>query len=578
MSSPQTSNMIDPFELEVIGDALIAIGDEMFVTTQRTSQSTIIYEVLDFAVGLTDEQGSLITQGNGVTFFLATLDAAVRSVLEKFAPSEIREGDIFVTNDPYGGGGTHLSDVALAMPIFYRGELVSWAVNKAHWTEVGGKDPGSVSTETIEIFQEGLRLPTIRLFSEGTVDVGLLDLIRVNVRLPEMSIGDLFAQAASVRLAGQRFGELCDRHGVELVKASITRMNEHAAQLVRLQMETLPQGVFEAEDWLDPDANGGPYRIAVKVTIDGEKFVCDFTGSHEQLRNSMNCTGVGLNSGVRAIFKALTIPEGPVNEGLFRPLEIICPAGTVFSATPPAAVSTYWESMCYAADLVWKAVAAAIPERATAGHFLSASAEIIAGEHPTSGELTILFEPNPGGWGGGPGKDGERGLVCIGDGETYNIPIEVAEQRYGVFFEEYGLDVTGAGAGQWRGGEGVVRSFRITAPTAVATGIFGRHTFKPWGVEGGREGSANGITFVRTEDGDETTAGMVTGHGLQQGDLVRVFTGTGGGWGNPLDRDPELVARDVRDEFVSFADARDVYGVVVDETTFAVTGLTEARA
>jgi N-methylhydantoinase B len=568
---------LDPFSLEIVQEGLIAIADEMFVTTQRTSQSTIIYEVLDFAVGLTDAEGGLITQGNGVTLFLGTLGPGVRAAIDRFGVDGIREGDVLLTNDPYGGGGTHLSDVTVLMPIFYDGELVSFAINKAHWTEVGGKDPGSVSTNTTEIYQEGLQFPVVKLYDRGEANEAVFDVIAANVRVPAMSIGDLHAQLASVRLAARRFAELGDKYGIDFVKASIARVRERSAELTRRELALLPAGTYEVEDWIDADEHGGPYRICARVTVSADAFVCDFTGTHDQLLTPMNCTRTALNSAVQMIFKCLTGPELPLNEGVFDVLEVICPDRTVFTAERPAPVSTYWEVLVRISDLVWQALAEAVPERTTAGHFLSLCCDLISGDHPDSGDLFILFEPNAGGWGAGAGKDGERALVSIGDGETYMIPVEVAEQKYGVIVDQYRLNTTSAGAGEWRGGEGIVKDYRITADTVTVTGIVGRHEFPAWGAAGGGQGSPNEMHFIYADGRPTEVTGMISGVTLHKGDVVRVVTGSGGGWGDPLDRDPARVAGDVRNGFVTAGDAQDIYGVTVDPRTFAVLGLDERR-
>jgi len=574
---PVQDGRLDPFSLEIVQEGLIAIADEMFVTTQRTSQSTIIYEVLDFAVGLTDPAGDLITQGNGVTLFLGTLGQAVRALLERFGPDRIAEGDILLTNDPYGGGGTHLSDVSIVMPVFHEGEIVAFAINKAHWTEVGGKDPGSVSTNTTEIFQEGMQFPVVKLYDRGLPNETVFDLISSNVRTPDMSIGDLQAQVASVRLAAGRFQELADRYGIELVTASMARMRAKSAELTRRELAKLPAGTYEVEDFIDADADGGPYRICAKVTVSADAFVCDFTGTHPQLKSPMNCTRTALKSAVQMVFKALVGPNLPLNEGSFDPLEVICPDRTVFTAERPAPVSTYWEVVVRIADLVWKALAEAVPDRTTAGHFLSLCCDLIAGPHPDTGELFILFEPNAGGWGAGHGKDGERALVSIGDGETYMIPVEVAEQKYGVVIEQYALNTTDAGAGRWRGGEGIVKDFRITAEEVTVTGIVGRHEFPAWGAAGGHAGSRNELHFIYADGRPPEVTGMVSGVRLRRGDLVRVVTGSGGGWGDPLERDPAAVAQDVRNGFVSLEAAERIYGVVVDPDTFEVRALAAGR-
>src|SRR5215211_9357424 len=339
------SRAADPFTLEIVKNAMIALGDEMFYALQRTSKSPIIYETLDYAVGATDARGNLIAQGNGVTGFLGTLDGAVSSVLEKLGGNGLRPGDIFVTNDPYEGGGTHLSDVSLVMPIFYEGEVVAFMANKAHWTEVGGKDPGSWTTDATEVYQEGLQFPCVKLYEEERPVQALIDLIAANVRLPDMTLGDLYAQAASLRLGERRFQELCDKYGVDVVLGSIEALLDHGEQLTRLELARLPKGTFEAEDWIDDDGIGnGPFPVRVQVTITDDEFVCDFTGTHEQVPGPVNCTPTSVHSAVRSIVKAITNPEIPANEGAFRPIRVVCPPRTIFTAERPAPVSTYWET------------------------------------------------------------------------------------------------------------------------------------------------------------------------------------------------------------------------------------------
>ena len=572
-----SSTEIDLFTVEIVKDSLVAIGDEMFIALQRTSKSTIIYEVLDFASGLTDATGQLITQGNGVTGFLGTLTFAVRSTLEKFGSENLHPGDVVITNDPYGGGGTHLSDVSLIVPIFYEGKLVAFAASKAHWTEVGGKDPGSWTTDATEVFQEGLQFPCVKLYEEGRPVQSLIDLIAANVRLPDMSLGDMYAQAASLRLGERRFQELCDKYGLDVVLSSIEALLDYGERMTRLELSKLPKGTYEAEDWIDDDGIGnGPFPVRVKITITDDEFICDFTGTHPQVPGPVNCTTTGLHSGVRTMLKAITSPSIPVNEGCFRPLKVICPAGTIFTAQRPAAVSTYWETMNYVTDLVWKALAPIVPDRLTAGHFLSVCGVVVAGRHPDTGELFLLVEPQAGGWGAGVAKDGESGLMCVGDGETYVIPIEVAETRYGIIVDRYELDVTGAGAGRYRGGRGCIRDYRAAVDEITLTATFGRHKFVPWGAAGGHPGSRNEVRIFHA-DGREVVIGKCARYPLKRGEVARLVTGTGGGWGSPLERPVEAVIEDVRDGYVSLEQAKQDYGVELDPLTLEVLRLAPER-
>lgn len=572
------NKIIDRFTLEIIKEGLMAIGDEMFVTMQRTSMSTIIYEVLDYAVGLTDAEGRLITQGNGVTLFLGTLDFGVRSVLDKFGAENLKPGDIYITNDPYGGGGTHLSDVSIIAPIFYDGKLVAFAANKGHWTEVGGMAAGSWTTNSTEIYQEGLQFPCVKLFDQGEPIQSLLDIIRANVRTPDMSIGDMYAQVASMRIAEQRFQEMCDKYGLELVLNGINALLDYGEALTRQEIDKLPDGVYVASDWIDDDGIGnGPFEVRVKITVDGDKMICDFSGTHGQVPGPINCARTGLYSAARAVLMALTDPSIPASEGCFRALEIICADDTIFTCSRPAPVSTYWETMLYAADLIWKAMAPVLADRLPAGHFLSVCGTVISGNHPDTGELFLLVEPQAGGWGAGADKDGENGLVCVGDGETYIIPVEVCEARYGVLVDQFAFDIADGGAGEFRGGRGLVRDYRITADEAWFTGTFGRFKFLPWGMEGGEEGSKNYTKILFTDGREPDIFGKTAQYNLKKDDVARLITGTGGGYGDPIDRPIEMIQSDVKDGYITLEQAEKEYGVVLNPDTLELERLVGKR-
>jgi N-methylhydantoinase B len=417
----------------------------------------------------------------------------------------------------------------------------------------------------------------VKLYEGGRPVQSLIDLIAANVRLPDMTLGDMNAQAASLRLGERRFQELCDKYGADVVLGSIEALLDYGERMTRLELEKLPKGTYEAEDWIDDDGIGnGPFPVRVTVTITDDEFVCDFTGTHPQVPGPVNCTLTGLHSGVRTVLKAITSPTIPVNEGCFRPLKVICPSGTIFTAERPAAVSTYWETMEYVTDLVWKALAPVVPDRLTAGHFLSVCGVVVAGLHPDTNELFLLVEPQAGGWGAGAAKDGESGLVCVGDGETYVIPIEVAETRYGIIVDQYGFDVTDAGAGRHRGGRGLVRDYRSAVDEITLTATFGRHKYVPWGIDGGQPGSQNAVRIFHA-DGREVVAGKCARYPLNRGEVARLITGTGGGWGSPLERPVEDVVEDVKDGYVSIGQAQRDYGVVVDPESLEVVRLTPER-
>jgi N-methylhydantoinase B len=492
---------------------------------------------------------------------------AVQSTLDKFGHDGLREGDIVVTNDPYSGGGTHLSDVSLVMPIFVDRDLVGFSANKAHWTEVGGKDPGSWTTDSVDIWQEGLQFPCVKLFDEGEPNQALLDMIEANVRTPEMTLGDVWAQVASCRLGARRYAELCERYGVRQVRQAVEALLDYGEAMTARELAKLPKGVYEAEDWIDDDGiSSDPIYCRVKVTVTDDAFICDFTGTAPETRGPVNCSWTGLNSAVRMVFKALTDPHIPANEGCFRAMQIVCPEGTVFTARRPAPVSTYWDSMIFAADLVWKAMAPHVPHRLAAGHFMSVCADVTFTIHPDTGQPAILVEPNAGGWGAGVDQDGEGGLVCLGDGETYILPIEVTEAIYGIQVDRYCYNTAPGGEGQFRGGPGLIRDYRILSDAGgFITATFGRHKYLPWGIDGGRDGSMNAVEILHVDGRPSHLAGKTARYPLQKGDVARLITGTGGGWGDPRKRNRNAVLSDLRDELVSPDTARTIYGLSDEE-------------
>jgi len=552
----------DIFTLEIIKDALVAVGDEMFNAMLRTSMSPIIYETTDFAVGATDARGQLLAQGNGVTGFLATLDTAVQSTLRRYPdPGDILPGDVFMTNTPYEGGGTHLSDVVIVYPVFSGERLVAWTVNKAHWTEVGGTYAGSASTVSSDIFQEGLQFRFIKLYDEGRLNKAVVEIIRANVRLPDSTIGDMHAGVAACKVGGQRILELIAKYGEAAVLAAMDDLLDYGERMTRVELGRLPKGVFEAEDVIEEDGKGnGPFQIKVRLTVTNERMVADFTGTSPQAAGPINTSFAGLITGARCAFKAVTNPDLPANGGCFRALEVICPPGTILSAQSPAPVSVYYESMIAAIEVMWRALAPAMPDRLPVGHQRSVGATFISGVHPDTGALFVMGEPLLGGWGASRDLDGDNGQFCCGNGETFNIPIELAETRYGFEIDQYAFHNDPGGEGARRGGKGVVLDYRITAEEAFLTYSATRTVSRPWAAAGGREGSHNGAELLRADGGVERHS-MVTALRARKGETFRMITATGGGYGDPRERPREAVLADLKNGYLTPEQARVCYGV-----------------
>lgn len=552
----------DIFTIEIIKDAIVALGDEMFNAMIRTSMSPIIYETTDFAVGATDATGNLLAQGNGVTAFLATLDTAVVSLLEHYPdPKSIRPGDVFISNTPYEGGGTHLSDVVILVPVFARDDLIAWTVNKAHWTEVGGAQPGSVSTNATEIYQEGLRFTFLKLYDQHEINHSLVQLIRDNVRLPDSTIGDMHAGVASARVGARRIGELVERYGKDQLVEAMRELLDYGERMTRAELLKLPNGVFEAEDIVEEDGLGnGPFVVKVNVTISDDEMVVDYTGTSFQAVGPINCSYTGLVTGARCLFKSVTNPGIPANGGCFRPLKVICPPGTLLSAKAPAPVSIYYEALIAAIDVFWKALAPALPHMLPAGHQRTVGATFISGLRPENGELFVMGEPLVGGWGASSNLDGDNGQFCCANGETYNIPCELFESRYAIEVDQYAFHNEDGGAGQFRGGKGVVLDYRVTTDEAFLTYAATRTSVRPWAMAGGQEGSTNYAEIHRLDGGVERYT-MCTTVPAKKDDVIRIYTATGGGFGDPLKRERTALLRDLRNGFVTAEQARKHYGL-----------------
>ena len=553
---------MDVFTTEIIKDSLVAVGEEMFNAVIRTSMSPIIYETTDFAVGVTDARGNLLGQGNGVTAFLATLDTAVQSTLEHYPnQGDIRPGDVIITNTPYAGGGTHLSDVVIVLPVFANGVLIAFTVNKAHWTEVGGAQPGSVSTEATEIFQEGLHFRFLKLYEEDRLNQALVQIIRDNVRLPDSTIGDMHAGVAAARVGAERILELAGKYGRSEVLAAMNELLDYGERMTRAELAKLPKGVFAAEDVVEDDGlNNGPFKIHVKVTITNEKMVADFSGTSAQAPGPINCSYTGLITGARCLFKAVTNTEIPANGGCFRALEVVCPSGTLISAHSPAPVSLYYESLIAAIDVMWKALAPSLPDRLSAGHQRSVGATFVSGRHPDTGELYVLGEPLVGGWGASAGMDGDNGQFCCGNGETYNVPVELFESRYGLQVDQYAFNMEGGGAGEYRGGRGVVLDYRVMSDEAFLTYAASRTESRPWGLAGGAEGTNNYAQILR-HDGRIDRYGMCTTVCAKKGEVIRLTTANGGGFGEPAARRRGAVEHDLLNGYITREQAIADYGL-----------------
>ena len=553
---------MEKFTLEIIQDALVAAGDEMFKTLERTSMSPIIYESLDYAVGITDSKGELLAQGNGVTAFLAALDSVVKATLEKFDKNNpLKEGDIIIANTPYAGGGTHLSDVSVIYPVFYKNEVVAFTVNKAHWTELGGTFPGSVSTVATEIYQEGLHFPFIKVKSEGILNDSIIDIIKGNVRLPESTLGDLFAGVAASEVGAKRVISIIEKYGLATYKKAKNDFLDYGERMCIEALKEIPNGVYKGETTIEDNGFGeGPFPIKAKITVTDSEFIADFNGSHPQVKGATNLSYSGLVTGCRSLFKAITTPQMDANGGSFRPMKVLCEPGTIVSAEAPSAVSVYYEVLVTSIDLIWKILAPLIPNKLPAGHMRSICATFISGIHPETNQFYIQAEPLAGGWGASANHDGNRGQLSCGSGESYNIPIEIREMRYGIQVEQYAFHNEGGGYGEFQGGNGQYLDYRIVSDGAYVTAAFLGEKTKTWGMNGGHDGFYNYFMIIKKE-GTRQRHSLGTNIYLEKGDIVRCVTATGGGYGNPKNRSKEKVLLDIKNEYITQKEAKEFYQI-----------------
>jgi N-methylhydantoinase B len=557
---------VDPITREVVQNRLISIVREMSHSLARASYSPIIYEVKDFSTVLLRPNAELVAQAEGIPVFLGAMAPVLEAVLERYPLATVRPGDVFVSNDPYAGNGTHKNDVNVVRPIFDGDEPVLFAVCKAHWTDIGGKDPGSWSPDARNIFQEGVNIPPLRLVAAGRTNPELLEMILANTRLRSNNEGDLLAQLGCCHVAETRVHELLEQHPWADLDAYIASLADHAEAQTRAEIARIPDGIYQAEDWVDSDGvSDEPFRIAVRVTVAGEEIELDFTDCPPQRYGGCgNATWVSTGAAARVAFKCATLPHASTNDGTYRPLTIRTKPGTVVHPVPPAPVTCWGDVGRSIIECVLRALGQADPGRGIAGFYGNVDALAISGDDPRSGRPYIHFSPYAGGWGARAGKDGINALCPIINGDNANVPCEVMENRYPLRVERYELVPDSGGAGRFRGGLGVRIDYRVLSDGATISASLDRYAIAPPGLDGGANGGLSGLYVI--DDSQERPAHKCAGLAVREGAVVSHRTGGGGGYGDPRDRDPDRLKNDVADGYVSQAAARDLYGQDVNET------------
>lgn len=555
ISSQKPTGSYDSITIEIIQSSLRAITDEMFATMRKTAMSSIIYEVLDFGVALFNRHGDLANTGAGIPGFIGMLEPGVKAIMAKHSSENVSQGDIFITNIPQRGGVSHLNDVVLILPVFHGDMIVGWLANKAHWVDIGGAYPGSISPEAVEIYQEGLQLPSIKVIEKGKANQAVLDIIAVNSRVPDITTGDFWAGVASMRAGEKRMLELVEKYSRDAVLYAINDYIRLGESISRASLKELPKGRFEATETLEDGR-----ELKCSIIISDDEFLVDLTGNPAQSKSALNSSRDATMVDVQMIYKAISSPHTFANSGSFKPLRVLVDDGSLFAAEYPAAMSVYYEISILLFDLLWKALAPVLPNHLPAGHYASICGTFIGGPHPEDGKHHSIVEPQLGGWGAACDADGVNALYTGYHGDTFNCPVEVTEQRNGLMVDKYSLSNEPGGEGEFTGGKGVNLHYRILNNEWWITMAYVRTETGPWGQAGGLKGTTNYIKVVR-ENGDTTRYSSCTALPLNKGDVIEVYTATGGGYGDPGKRSREKVSDDIRNEYLTSERAREVYGI-----------------
>ena len=565
------ADRFDPITLELIKNGLDALVDEMALTLVRTAYSSNLKNSMDLSAAVCDARGQLVAQGLTLPLHLGSVPEFMRRVLARFG-GQMREGDIYITNDPYEGG-SHLPDMYLCKPVFLENAApIAFVTCIAHHTDIGGKTPGGNGCDATELFQEGLCIPLLKLYEAGVVNQTIFDFIARNVRIPRQVIGDLRAELACLHVGAQGIRRLFEKY--RDLEDAFAELLDYAERLGRMEIAALPDGEYTFTDYLDDDGiDPDPIPIVAAVTIRGDQMRVDLTGTALQVRGGINCPLSFTQSAIYACVRCLMGADVPNNEGYFRPIEIIVPEGTIANPLPPAPVAARGLTGFRIANAVFGALAQAAPDRVPAGEIGGDAGVSIGGyerevrEGRTTLRGFVFLEFLYGSWGGRPDRDGIDG-VASAVVNFANNPVEVLEAELPLRLERYGYLPDTGGPGKYRGGLSLVRDFCLLAPEATLQVRADRTRYQPYGLHGGGPGAqARNLLNPGGETRELPPKPTLT---IRRGDVFRHIAAGAGGWGDPFQRDPQAVLADVMEEKVTLEHARDAYGVVIDSQTWQV--------
>ncbi len=540
-------NAPDPITIEILANALASVTDEAFIALMKAAYSTNIKERHDHSTAIMDPRGRLVVQADqSLPIHLASMTGLMGRLLERHAPDTMRPGDIFVANDPHVAGGTHLPDINMAMPVFADGRLLAFVCNIAHHADVGGMAPGSMAGGMSEIYQEGLRIPVVRLFHAGELDRDLFDLMLLNVRLPRERRGDWFAQVAACRTGGRRLAEIVERHGAALVSAVFDEILSRSNARMRERIAAVPDGEYTFEDVMDDDGLGATdIPIRLRVHVAGERIRFDFTGSAPQVQGNINLTTNATQSAICYTLKSLLDPDIPNNHGVLEAFEFVTEPGTLLDCRFPAPVAARAHTCQRVVDVIVGALADALPKQAVGAANGANTTAVFSGRDPRTGEDYLYLETLGGGFGGRATRDGTDG-VQVHITNTSNLPVEAIEMEYPLRVERYGFVEDSGGAGRHRGGLGLRRVITPVDHDCTFNGAGERFRHRPWGVFGGAPGASGRFVHVDGDGRERTLDNKPSGVKVRSGEQVIVETPGAGGYGPPAERERDAVDADRR--------------------------------
>lgn len=560
-SSGDADSSLDPVTFAVLTGSFRSLVNEMNLTLFRSALSPVITEGRDIGGALFDRDGRLVAQGDwDLAVFVGMLEFSVTHIVRVYG-AQMHPDDVYIMNDPFVGG-THFNDVGIVRPIYADGERIGFVGIVGHWPDVGGQEPGSFVSNAREHFQEGLRIPPVPLIREGVAVSGVYEIIRANMRLAEDRMGDLRAQVGASKVGASRLAALTRRYGTSAVVAAMSETIAYSERMMRTQIEKIPDGTFTGEDSIDMQSLDFPEPRAIRVRLvkSGSTLSFDFSGSDPQAQSACNSTLSATSSAVYVTVKSL-FPDVPMNHGCFAPIEISAPLGSIVNARPPAAISsmaaTVYDKVIGAC---LKALSDAMPEQAVGTPYNLINLTL-GGRLDGADYVGYLY--SEGGFGGRRTKDGPAGLVSLFGGGAKITPAEVMERRYPLQFDEWALWPDSAGPGRFRGGVGSRKVFRLTEGSARMSCLGDREVFPPLGVAGGGPGALHGLLLNEGQAGERNLSLKAVGVELRAGDAITIKAGGGGGYGDPLDRDPAAVLADIRQDYVTPEHAAAAYGVVI---------------